>query len=273
MRIPSVAPRRRGPMDEGAGLRNRSMQVRILPSTPTRRSSAERAPLSEGGDRTFESCRRDHAPTLEVTRLDEEPVPNTGRGCTLGRSSRPASATHTCRDGPTVTTPGPQLGDRGSTPRRGAQLHQQRSGKSMPGSRAARRPAVTRKAGVRVSPWQPPHNTALPQPRVVVVQRRGSRHATPGMRVRVPPATPCRRGPEGKGARLVSERERVRSPPPAPIVNSQHHWSTPLRRPAHRSTAALRLPGLEALMAERPVETRQGEVRTLPRPPPDMPRA
>ena len=35
------------------------MQVRPLPSTPPRRSSVERAPPSEGGSRTFESCRRD----------------------------------------------------------------------------------------------------------------------------------------------------------------------------------------------------------------------
>jgi hypothetical protein len=124
---------------------------------------------------------------------------------------------------------------------------------SVPGSRTARRPAVTRKVGVRAPPWQPPPGgrgsrrtaadrvTGVKVPpgrpshtrtrhiatQVVVVQRRGSRHATPGMRVRVPPTTPsctpCRRGPEGKGARLVSERERVRSPPPAPIVASQ--WS------------------------------------------------
>ena len=217
VRVPSVAPRRRGRMDQGTGLRNRRVQVRILPSTPSRRSSAERAPPSEGGDRTFESCRRDHATTMEATRPDEEPVSNTGRGCTLGRSSRPASATHASRDGPTVTTPGPQLGDRGSTPRRGAQLQPQRSHKSMPGSRAARHPAVTRKAGVRVSPWQPPpggrgsrhtaanrvtgvrvppgrpshHRTTAT--RVVVVQRRGSRCATPVMRVRIPPATPLLR--------------------------------------------------------------------------------
>lgn len=40
---------------------------------------------------------------------------------------------------------GPSTRSRGSTPRRGTQ---------MPGSRAVRRPAVTRKAGVRAPPWQ-----------------------------------------------------------------------------------------------------------------------
>ena len=79
----------------------------------------------------------------------------------------------------------------------------------MPGSRTARRPAVTRKVRVRVLPWQ--RNARWPRiqargckPRdegeipsrasiahhVVVVQRRGSRCATPGMRVRLPPTTP-----------------------------------------------------------------------------------
>ena len=68
-----------------------------------------RAPRSERGGRTFESCRRGQP----------------------------------CRDGPVVKTPGPQLGDRGSTPRRGTpcQVVQRQ-----------RRPAVTRKVKVRVLP-------------------------------------------------------------------------------------------------------------------------
>jgi hypothetical protein len=168
------------------------MQVRILPSTPTRRSSVVRAPPSDGGGRTFESCRRGQCfSNLEATRLDEEPVPKTGSGCTLGRSSRPASATFhmPCRDGRAVKTPGPQPGSRGSIPRRGAQLHEQPNVSPMPGSRAARRPAVTRKAGVRAPPWQPPPGG------------RGSRRAaaTRDTRVRVPPGRPSRTPPHRAG--------------------------------------------------------------------------
>ena len=161
-----------GRMDQGAGLRNRRMQVQPLPSTPPRRSSAgPRAPPSEGGDRTFESCRRDTCPcssaeksaslvgtrpwvrtppgapehrnSLGVIRPDEEPVPKTGRGVSLWAFESPRS--RTCRDGPEAKTPGPQPGERGSIPRRGT---------PMPGSRAARHPAVNRKAGVRTPPWQ-----------------------------------------------------------------------------------------------------------------------
>ena len=95
-------------------------------------------------------------PSLGVIRPDEEPVPKTGRGESLwafesprSRCSRPShgslARSLTCRDGPEAKTPGPQPGERGSILRRGT---------PMPGSRAARRPAVNRKAGVRTPPWQ-----------------------------------------------------------------------------------------------------------------------
>ena len=43
VRVPSTARMSTWPNGEGAGLRNRSLQVRLLPSTPTRRSSAEQS--------------------------------------------------------------------------------------------------------------------------------------------------------------------------------------------------------------------------------------
>ena len=255
MRTPSVAPCRRGRMDQ--------------------------APVYETGSRRFESCRRRQlvvaqwrerrppkagthvriVPTrppsrdLEATRLDEEPVPNTGRGCTLGRSSRPASATfHAAMvQRSRHRALNPEIGVRFPAAVRSCSSNHPHNYESVPGSRAARHPAVTRKAGVRAPPWQhiarwprieahgckpchggespsrasiaPPHHRTH---HVVVVQRRGSRPATPGMRVRIPPATPsrpatppCRRGPEGKDARLVSEKQRVRSPPPAPRTDPE----------------------------------------------------
>ena len=123
---------------------------------------------------------------------------------TQGAVASPASST--CRGGRGVKTPGPQPGDRGSNPRRGTYGVRRAP---VPGSRAGRRPVVTRKAGVRAPPWQ--HNARWPRkqargckPRdegespsrasiathVVVVQRRGCEQATLAMRVRLPPATP-----------------------------------------------------------------------------------
>ena len=167
-------------------------------------------------------------PLVEAIRLDEEPVPKTGRGReALGRSSRPASSTTTRRDGREVKTPGPQPGERGSSPRRGTDGVRQHSSAStrrseavlgerdsraestMPGSRAGRRPVVTRKAGVRAPPWQrnarwpriqargcrPRDGGESPSRASIATmwsssKRRGCRHATPAMRVRVPPTTP-----------------------------------------------------------------------------------
>jgi hypothetical protein len=48
------------PKGRGTGLRNRTMQVRVLPSIPSLAVAQwTRAPPSEGGGRTFEPCRRD----------------------------------------------------------------------------------------------------------------------------------------------------------------------------------------------------------------------
>ena len=145
MQVPPVAPpRRRGPMDQGTGLRSRRMQVRPLPSTRTALAVAQwtRAPPSEGGRRTFESCRRGPPQALEAQ--PDEHVPGTDEvvGATPtegsteepnrkrpgwirslsrkqvrvleapGRSSRPASATHSPRSssgqdaGPSTRRPG-----------------------------------------------------------------------------------------------------------------------------------------------------------------------
>ena len=165
-----------------------------------------------------------------MTRLDEEPVSKTGMGCeALGRSSRPASAlTPRWSSWSRRRALNPETGVRFPVAIRNA----------MPGSRAERRPAVTRKAGVRAPPWQPlarwpircegmgilrqalpaglkarckpdgkrrhllfPAGSRIDSP-VVVVQRTGSGHATLAMRVRLPPTTHihhhCRRGPEGR---------------------------------------------------------------------------
>jgi hypothetical protein len=132
--------------DESTAFRGRGSHVRVVPARPRPCSSASQSaslvrtrPWVRPPPRapTLEGIRPDEEPAcyagtgqmpvwvhipllpLEATRPDEEPVPKTGRGCeALGRSSRPASAA--CRDGPEVTTPGPQPGERGSTPRRGA---------------------------------------------------------------------------------------------------------------------------------------------------------
>ena len=156
MRTPSVAPCRRGRMDQ--------------------------APVYETGSRRFESCRRRQlvvaqwrerrppkagthvriVPTrppprdLEATRLDEEPVPNTGRGCTLGRSSRPASATfHAAMvQRSRHRALNPEIGVRFPAAVRSCSGNHPHNHESVPGSRAARHPAVTRKAGVRAPPWQ-----------------------------------------------------------------------------------------------------------------------
>ena len=159
----------------------------------------------------------------EAIRLDQEPVPKTGGGReALGRSSRPASSTPRWSrgqdTGPSTRRPG------FDSPSRCSVAPATNVAISVPGSRTARRPAVTRKVGVRAPPWQPPPGgrgsrrtaadrvTGVKVPpgrpshtrtrhiatQVVVVQRRGSRHATPGMRVRIPPATPTSTTPAGE---------------------------------------------------------------------------
>ena len=166
-----------------------SYRHRGFDSLPThqracRRGRMEKVPVYETGGCRFDPCRR-HQSTRrssaeqsaafrtrrshvrivparrrvcsEAIRPDEEPVSKTGRGReALVGASPTASSTPSAvaapwfgarRDGRTAKTPGPQPGGRGSTPRRGT---------GMPGSRAERRPAVTRKAAVRSRPWQQP---------------------------------------------------------------------------------------------------------------------
>ena len=101
-----------------------------------------RAPPSEGGGRTFESCRRGQRAQALVAQEESTSPVRTRSWVRL-----PPRAPH--RDGREVKTPGPQPGSRGSSPRRGTHGRQR-----MPGGRAERRPAVTRKAGVRAPPWQ-----------------------------------------------------------------------------------------------------------------------
>jgi hypothetical protein len=119
------------------------------------------------------------------------------------------------RDGPAEWTPGPQPGGRGSTPRRGTPL---------PGSRAARRPAVTRKAGVRSPPWQPPPGG------------RGSRRAAADRDtgVRVP------RTGERVGASVASGARGARDQPagrPSMSIRQVHGSKTCGRRSAARISA------------------------------------
>ena len=177
MRVPSAARivdvaewrRRRSTKPEGAG---------STPAVDTNQlavAQRSRAPRSEGGGRTFESCRRDASLLVEAIRPDEEPVSKTGRGREALVGASPTASSRMPRwssgqdAGPSTRRPGFESPSR----------------YSMPGSRAERRPAVTRKAGVRARPWQR-HASNV---QVVVVQRRGSRCATPRMRVRVPPTT------------------------------------------------------------------------------------
>ena len=85
----------------------------------------------------------------EAIRLDQEPVPKTGRGReALGRSSRPASSTR--RDGREVKTPGPQPGGRGSIPRRGTQHTPTQMPEETKRSRARR---AGRRSGVDSARW------------------------------------------------------------------------------------------------------------------------
>jgi hypothetical protein len=126
----------------------------------------------------------------------------------------------TRRDGREDKTPGPQPGSRGSIPRRGTQ--------AMPGGRGARRPAVTRKAGVRAPPWQlQQHRSALGgrevQARGFARSRRCGCETT---HVRCPVAEKFRR--------VAADHEtRVRVPPGRP---SQHRNTAPSRgrRPTAR---------------------------------------
>ena len=188
---------RRSSAEESAAFRTRRSHVRIVPARPTALVAQERehvpgtdevvgATPTEGpteGIRPDEEpvcyagtgrqpvwVRVPPLPLVEVIRLDEEPVPKTGRGReALGRSSRPASSTR--RDGPEVKTPGPQPGERGSTPRRGTRCQvveredvrllpgrrgfESLPGSATPGGRGFRRAAADRETRVRVPPGRP----------------------------------------------------------------------------------------------------------------------
>src|SRR5207253_4270340 len=116
----------------------------------------------------------------------------------------------------------------------------------------------------------------------------------PKVRVRAPPSTPANAGEVLKGGRSARTREEAGSipaagPPPFGVPpqhlslrrNAGDHNARPLRRPGATSlfssdarwgippvaSSSGELHGPEALTAERPVETRQGEVRALPGPP------
>ena len=126
--------RRRGRMDKAPVYETGGWRF-----DPSRRrhlavAQQDRALRSERRGRTFESCRRgdrEGAAQRWATGLERQGGPR------AGGSTPPPSATR--RDGPVATTPGPQPGDRGSTPRRGAP--------AVPGGPTEGRPAVTREGG------------------------------------------------------------------------------------------------------------------------------
>ena len=195
-------PPRRSSAEQSAALRRRRPHVRIVPArlslspalvaqerehvpgtdevvgaTPTEGPKEGIRPDEEpvcyaGTGRQPVWVRVPPLPLVEAIRLDEEPVPKTGRGReALGRSSRPASSTR--RDGREVKTPGPQPGERGSSPRRGAHRQCQvveredvrllpgrrgfepLPGSATPGGRGFRRVAADRETRVRVPPGRP----------------------------------------------------------------------------------------------------------------------
>ena len=180
----------------------------------------------------------------------------------LGRSSRPASATfHAAMvQRSRHRALNPEIGVRFPAAVRSCSSNHPHNYESVPGSRAARHPAVTRKAGVRAPPWQhiarwprieahgckpchggespsrasiarPHHRTTAPPHHRTTCGRRPTaripaRHAgdegsNPSGHTIATSDPPCRRGPEGKDARLVSEKQRVRSPPPAPRTDPE----------------------------------------------------
>ena len=202
----------------------------------------------------------------------------------LGRSSRPASATPRWSNGddagPSTRRPGFDSPSRYSMPDRPtgrtAVCSTAHGGSSpplaeqSPGGRGSRHAAADRVTGVRVPPGRPcrsdardggtshhcrdvegprckPEGQAGVRPsgsriaaHVVVVQRRGCEHATLVMRVRVPPATPTD-SENGGGGDMPKD------------------WALAVLGRDH---------GPEALTVERPVETRQEEIRALLGPPP-----
>ena len=229
VRVPSVAPRRRGRMEKapvyetgGAG---------STPAVDAQLAVAQwtRAPPSEGGGRTFESCRRGVMSMTGPCSSASRARPRYGRGrwvrlpprapswkgtgqmrspfatrvrvsSPCGCESRPFRSGKRsgqmrslsrkqvgvarplwvrvpplpppCRGSPTDTTPGPQPGGRGSTPRRGTRDARSSNGKDVrllprlwgfesssgsapPGGRGSRHAAADRVTGVRVPPGRP----------------------------------------------------------------------------------------------------------------------
>src|SRR5579871_2498666 len=105
---------------------------------------------------------------MEVIRLDEEPVPKTGRGASPWAFESPRF-----RFSPRWS----RGQDTGPSTRRAG--FDSPSRYAMPGGRAERRPAVTRKAGVRSPPWQP-----SPVGRGGFTDRPRGRRSTARMRAR-----------------------------------------------------------------------------------------
>ena len=193
------------PNGQGTGLRIRRMQVRLLPSTPSRRSSAEQSaalrrrrshvrivparPSKRQQDQALVAQEAERVPgTDEVVganptegptegiRPDEEPVCYAGTGRqplwvrvpplpprkrsgwirSLSRKQVGVARPLGVRVAPLPHSPRWSRGqDTGpSTRRPGFDSPSRYSHTPVPGGRAARRPAVTRKAGVRAPPWQ-----------------------------------------------------------------------------------------------------------------------
>jgi hypothetical protein len=97
-------------------------------------------------------------------------------------------------------------------------------GSTSPGGRGSRRTAANRVTGVRVPPGRPSHHrtTCGRRPTARIPARHaGDEGSNPSGHTIATSDPPCRRGPEGKDARLVSEKQRVRSPPPAPRTDPE----------------------------------------------------
>ncbi len=228
-------PPRRSSAEQSAALRRRRPHVRIVPARPGQALVAQEEEHVPGTDEVVganptegptEGIRPDEEPVcyagtgrqpvwvrvpplplVEAIRLDEEPVPKTGRGReALGRSSRPASSTR--RDGREVKTPGPQPGDRGSSPRRGTpRTFNARRDEAKPCSESGTAPRsrpcqVVEREDVRLLPGR---RGFEPLPGSATPGGRGFRRAAADRetRVRVPPGRPSRAGgrrPNGEDA-------------------------------------------------------------------------
>ncbi len=219
MRIPSVAPRRRGRMDEAPVYETGGMQVRLLPSTPLVVAQRSRAPPSEGGGRTFESCRRGQ---LEIWKrpgwmrslsrkqvgvaplgVRVAPLPPRFPAAMVERSRRRALnpeagvrfpvAVLSCNNNHR-TQETCQVVERQDV----RLLPGRRGFEPLPGS-TARWPRIEARGCKPRHGGESPSRASIAHRNehstVVVVQRRGSRCATPVMRVRIPPTTPLAHWP------------------------------------------------------------------------------